>query len=257
VVRLCVCVCVCVCVCPPCLPFPGRSEFKSEDGEMWPDLVHSFWTRWSAVDTVARQVADDVSMASKSKTDDASPSTPLISLPRKLMGDGKDPDEINRRKGELGEYLKSLRDWGASLPPDTTLWDMVRLVGPVKEFWSTRDVSGKDCIKPGEEPSLSEMFAPGGESPARSSSSSTVSGIWSAVSSAASSAAASASSAAASLTSSSPKPSEASSPAVTPPTSSAADVGAAPVKLWGYVGFSLGGDGGGGPQREIPGQCEI
>ncbi len=44
--------------------------------------------------------------------------------------------------GEMGHYLAALRDWGAGLERDTSLWDRVRLMGPVKVFLCQKNATG-------------------------------------------------------------------------------------------------------------------
>lgn len=39
-------------------------------------------------------------------------------------------------------YLRALCDWGASLEPDTALWDRVRLTGPLKVFLCQQNTTG-------------------------------------------------------------------------------------------------------------------
>ena len=43
-------------------------------------------------------------------------------------------------------YLAALRDWGASLEPETALWDRVRLTGPIKGFLCQKNATGTSFL---------------------------------------------------------------------------------------------------------------
>ena len=86
-------------------------------------------------------IVDETSREAKAKG--LPPPKPLdFSLPSKWWGDRGDVKEITKRMGEMGSYLAALRDWGAGLEPDTTLWDRVRLTGPIKVFLCQENATG-------------------------------------------------------------------------------------------------------------------
>ena len=122
------------------------SAGRSQEGDVWADAVHSFWCRWSVAEALAKDVEALVGETAKeaaAKPGILPPVEPLgFSLPSKWWGDRGDLAEISKRMTELNNYLVALRDWGAQLEQDTSLWDRVRLTGPVKVFFCQPNETG-------------------------------------------------------------------------------------------------------------------